>query len=308
MPNALVIAFDSRVRFEPVSGAEDNGDSTVGTVVIPLPTDGEDAPRWVVDGQQRAAALRDARLRRFPIPVVGFITDDLREQRTQFILVNSTKPLPKGLIHELLPATDGALPVGLARKRYPSMLLSALNLTANSPMEGAIRTTTMPTGRIRDNSVLKMIENSITDGALYAYRNPRTGEDDGGKMLEVLWNFWSAVAITWPAAWKLPPRRSRLTHGVGIVALGYVMDEITDRQTDVKTPPTRELYAEHLEALRETCAWTEGHWDFGHGERRPWDGLQVTSKDIVKLTDLLLRTYRSSEVAADGQLQMLEAT
>lgn len=294
MPNALVIAFDSRVRFEPVPGTDPNASSAVGTVVIPLAKDGTDRPGWVVDGQQRAAALRDARIEAFPIPVVGFVTDDLAEQRAQFILVNNTKPLPKGLIHELLPATDGALPVALLRKRYPSKLLAALNLTPGSPMHEAIRTPTMPTGRIRDNSVLKMIENSISDGALYQFRDPRTGEGQGARMLEMLWNFWAAVARTWPEAWELAPRKSRLTHGAGIVGMGYVMDEITESIASGGDVPSEDSYVAELACLVDVSAWTGGNWDFGLRDRRAWNEIQVTPKDILKLADFLLRTYRAS--------------
>jgi DGQHR domain-containing protein len=300
MPNAIVIAFDSRVRFDPVPGVKPTAGSAAGSIVIPTPKPGSPNtayPGWVVDGQQRVAALRDAQLDSFPVPVVAFITDDLREQRAQFILVNNTKPLPKGLIHELLPDTDGHLPVTLLRKRYPSKLLSLLNLLPDSPMEQAIRTPTMPDGRIRDNSVLKMIENSITDGALYRYRDPQTGEGDTSSMLKVLWNFWAAVAETWPEAWALPPRKSRLTHGVGIVALGYVMDEITERCAVGSEVPASETYAENLQSLVEICAWTRGQWDFGLREHRPWNELQVTPKDILKLADLLLRTYRNAETS-----------
>ena len=122
MPNALVIAFDSRVRFKPAQGVKAVGGTRAGTLTILFPI-GNPSMRtvagWVVDGQQRAAASREAQLDNFPMPVVAFITDDLREQRAQFILVNNTKPLPKGLIHELLPVTDAHLPAALIRKRYP---------------------------------------------------------------------------------------------------------------------------------------------------------------------------------------------
>src|SRR3954452_19826137 len=53
MPNALVIAFDSRVRFEPAPGVAADDDSAVGTVIIPVAndiTDSNDPPGWVVDG------------------------------------------------------------------------------------------------------------------------------------------------------------------------------------------------------------------------------------------------------------------
>ena len=298
MPNAIVIAFDSRVRFEPAPGVASTDDITAGSIVIPRSEpDSADAPGWVVDGQQRVAALREAQLANFPVPVVAFITDDLREQRAQFILVNNTKPLPKGLIHELLPDTQGHLPLALLRKRYPSKLLSLLNLLPDSPMAGAIKTPTMPDGRIRDNSILKMIENSITDGALYRYRDPQTGEGDTGQMLKVLWNFWGAVAKTWPEAWALPPRKSRLTHGAGIVSLGYVMDEITEVCSSGTGVPMIETYQAHLAPLVEICAWTKGQWDFGLREHRPWNELQVTPKDILKLADLLLRNYRSTKIS-----------
>jgi hypothetical protein len=37
------------------------------------------------------------------VPVVAFVTDDLELQRDQFLRVNNTKPLPRGLVTELLP-------------------------------------------------------------------------------------------------------------------------------------------------------------------------------------------------------------
>lgn len=95
------------------------GCSRAGTLEIPVGADvpDEKKPGWIVDGQQRAAALRDARVDSFPVCVVGFVADGLEEQRQQFILVNATKPLPKGLIYELLPATEGKLPLALQKRR-----------------------------------------------------------------------------------------------------------------------------------------------------------------------------------------------
>src|SRR5262245_21149187 len=167
IPNGIVVAFDRRVRFEPASdGADDVCKS--GTLVIPL--DQDDRPGWIVDGQQRAAAIRDALLEGFPIFVNAFITEEVAEQRAQFILVNSTKPLPKGLIHELLPATEAPLPLALHKKRLPALLLERLNYDQQSPLQGRIRTPTSGEGTIKDNSILRMLENSISDGALYTYR------------------------------------------------------------------------------------------------------------------------------------------
>ena len=44
----------------------------------------------------------------------------------------------------------------------------------------------MPEGVIKDNSILKMLENSLTDGALYHLRDPSTGTGDVNNMLAVV--------------------------------------------------------------------------------------------------------------------------
>ena len=228
IPNGIVVAFDSRVRFEPDARRKtrESGCQS-GTLVIPL--DEEERPGWIVDGQQRAAAIRDARVERFPIFVNAFITEEVAEQRAQFILVNSTKPLPKGLIHELLPSTEAPLPLALHKKRLPALLLERLNYDADSPLRGRIRTPTSGGGTIKDNSILKMLENSISDGALYPYRFTDHGRPDVEGMLRILKSFWSAVSQVFEEAWDKPPRQSRLTHGLGILSLGFLMDAIAEQ-------------------------------------------------------------------------------
>ncbi|MEZ4314236.1 MAG: DGQHR domain-containing protein DpdB [Polyangiaceae bacterium] len=213
IPNAVVIAFDSRVKFEPYKGPNAPY-SRMGTLVIPVDpnTPEEKRPGFIVDGQQRLAAIRDAAVDSFPVCVSAFITDDVREQTEQFILVNSTKPLPKGLIYELLPGTEATLPTLLQRRRLPAHLVTRMNQDTGSPLHGMIHTITNPGGKIKDNSILRMIENSLSDGVLYRVR-AGAGTDDVDAMLEVLYSFWRAVARVFPDAWSLPAKRSRLTHG-----------------------------------------------------------------------------------------------
>src|SRR5262249_61629672 len=64
LPNAVVIAFDSRVRFKPSGPGA--GYSRPGTLCIPLRDDDTEKVGWLVDGQQRAAALRAAGRRAAP--------------------------------------------------------------------------------------------------------------------------------------------------------------------------------------------------------------------------------------------------
>ncbi len=295
LPNAIVFAFDERVRFEATSTPVSVDYVCVGELVIPVDESLPDAdrPAWLVDGQQRSAAIRDADLAHFPVAAVGFIAKGEAEQRSQFILVNNTKPLPKGLIHELLPDTQGHLPTAYARKQLPAALLTRLNFGVSllgEPFAGRISTPTAPDGYIKDNSVLKMIENSLYEGALYQYRDPVDGTGDIESMVLHLNIFWTAVEIAFPGAWELPPTKSRLTHGAGIQALGYVMDHLTDGVPALELPAL-DIPA-HLAKLKPHCAWTGGTWDFGGEQVRRWNGIQNTPTDIRMLTGHLLRNLR----------------
>jgi DGQHR domain-containing protein len=294
IPNAVVVAFDQRVSFQAADVQPFGpGYCRVGTLVIPVRpgTPDEDKPGWIVDGQQRTAAIREARLETFPICVTAFITGDDQEQKEQFILVNSTKPLPKGLIYELLPDTAAKLPTLLQRRRFPTVLLEHLNYDEGSPLLGIIQTPTNPEGLIKDNSILGMLENSLTEGALHRFRDSRTGEGDLESMLVLLKRFWAAVRYVFADAWGLPPRKSRLMHGAGVVSLGFLMDAIADRHRREGIPSEAE-FRDGLEQLREVCRWTSGYWDFGPGHERKWNEIQNTSKDIQLLANYLLTQYR----------------
>ena len=309
LPNSIVVAFDSRVTFRPLEDTPSVETSMHGHLLIP--TGNEDPrglPGWIVDGQQRAAAIRDANINRFPVFVTAFITDSVAEQREQFILVNSTKPLPKGLIYELLPCTDVQLSTTLQRKRFPACLAERLNFDSRSPLHRAIQTPTNPLsdsrsgptkkgpkpsqlqGFIKDNSVLRMLENSLNDGALYRFKRG-DGEVDIDGMLELLFNFWEAVRTIFPESWNLPPAKSRLTHGVGIMSMGHLMDAITDHFRSCGTP-TMEQFAGDLAPLKPLCSWTSGYWDFGPGTQRKWNEVQNTSKDIQMVANYLLIKYK----------------
>ena len=295
LPNALVVAFDSRVRFESDAGdTDDAGLASSGRLIIPVDHRQEEheKPGWIVDGQQRCAAIRDADVERFPVYVTAFITDSVADQRSQFILVNSTKPLPKGLIHELLPSTPAAdLPALLLKKRYPAQLLDRLNYDPDSPLFRRIRTPTTAEGTIKDNSILKMLAMSIEDGALYQWFDPESGAGDTDAMLALLKNYWRAVADTFPSAWDSAPRRSRLVHGVGILALGALMDEISYELRDEGVPSHR-LFCEHLSLVAAECHWTSGVWPLAPDDMRRWNELQNTPRDIRALSDYIVRSYR----------------
>jgi len=285
IPNAIVLAFDNRVQFESLEGSEDHG-----FLIVPITGEGELKPGFVVDGQQRTAALREAENEAFVMPVSAFITDSVEEQREQFMLVNSTKPLPKGLLYELAPHTSARLPSTLQKKKFPYEVLERLNFDNDSPFKGKILTSTNPDGTVKDNSILKMIETSLTDGVLYRFRDPATGRGDIDKMVDVLVNYWSAVADVWADQWDKKPRDSRMLHGVGVAALGGVMDAIADIHDEEMVTGFDTFYRE-LCKIETLCKWDHGYWDFGNDEKRKWNDLQNTSKDIQLLLNHLVGRY-----------------
>jgi DGQHR domain-containing protein len=303
IPNAVVLAFNSSVRFEPASAEfHPEGYSRPGTLFIPFEEEmsDEDKPAFVVDGQQRLAAVRDSSVDAFPLSVVSFITDDVAEQTDQFILVNSTKPLPKGLVYELLPNTGSRLPSSLIKKRFPSQLLTMLNAKRHSPFRGLIQTPTNPGGIIKDNSILRMLESSLNEGVLYRFRS-----DDGSgvdAMISILCAYWGAVSDVFPEAWAKSPKKSRLMHGAGILSMGLVMDAIADRHRN-RIHLKRDLFVEDLKPLKSICRWTDGFWDLRVGQKRKWNEIENTSSDIRLLSTYLLESYKELVWDAAGRTE-----
>jgi hypothetical protein len=190
------------------------------------------------------------------------------------------------------PCWAHKLPTLLQKRRFPAQLLARLNSDSGSPLRGKIRTPTTPSGIVQDNSILKMLENSLSDGLLYRYRDPETNQSDVESMLQIVKSFWKAASIVFPKAWGLPPAKSRLMHGAGIVSMGYLMDAIGERFRDAKIPH-EEQFRHDLLPLVDVCRWTDGYWDFGPGVKRKWNEVQNTPKDIQMLANYLMVQYKA---------------
>ena len=293
-PNAVVLALDSNSRFRARRGQADVH-SAVGTLEIPLPTNGDPKPAWVVDGQQRMMALATSDRTELPIPVSAFIADDLAVQREQFLRINSVKPLPRGLTTELLPEIDSVLPQHLSRRRAPSILCDLLNRDARSPMRGLIRRASMSKrelagARFSDTTIIKILQDSLSSpsGCLFRYRNVATGELDWTGATEVLFTYWNAVQETFPEAWHLPPTKSRLTHSIGLRAMGRLMDRVM-LSVDPAQSATRGEVRRELRKVKPVCHWTSGHWNELNGMR--WNELQNVPAHVRMLSNFLTQVY-----------------
>jgi len=295
-PNALILAFDSPLRFRRSRGpATDDGLALSGVLEIPVPEEGHDRPAWIVDGQQRALALAGTSNRNLAVPVAAFVSADLSIQRDQFLRINNARPLPRGLVTELLPEVDTFLPRKLATRRLPSAVTDLLNRHPGSPFRGLIRRPSTPDADrkqavITDTSVVEMVKARLVEssGCLFAYRNVATGETDSETVMRLLLAYWTAVRETFPEAWGLPPTRSRLMHGAGIKSMGTLMDAIVPRLDFASTDLKADIQAE-LATISPSCAWTAGEWDGLGG--LPWNAVENTSRHVRTLANYLVREY-----------------
>jgi DGQHR domain-containing protein len=299
-PNPIIMALSSLVQFQAIRGNRMPGDELgiTGTLTIPLSTNGRPKPAWIVDGQQRALALSRIKRPDFPVPVTAFVADTVTQQRDQFLRVNNTKPLPRGLVTELLPEMDSPLPARLAIRKAPSALCDILNNDENSPLCGMIKRSSTPKDSkavIVDTAIVRTIQESLgsSSGCLYPYRDITRNETDFDGIVHALSVYWSAVRDTFPEAWGRPPGRSRLMHGAGIRAMGRLMDRVLGF-IDLRQPDAPEVIRKHLALLIPHCRWTSGVWE-DIGLR--WNEIQNFNRHIQELSSYLIRVYLDARVA-----------
>jgi DGQHR domain-containing protein len=296
LAHPLILSFTSEVTFVSSRGPKtSDGFASAGSLRIPKPSAKGQKPAWIVDGQQRALAISLCRDRNFAVPVCAFIADDVGVQRDQFLRINNSKPLPRGLVTELLPEVSSPLPTHLALRKIPSALCDLLNREPQSPFYGLIkrpsmRATESKKSIITDTVVVKMIEESLThpSGCLYPYRNIATGEYDQSAIWSVLRTYWSAVRDTFPEAWGQPPTKSRLMHGVGIRSMGKLMDRVMTT-IDVRSNSAPRLVRRELESIASSCRWTDGVWE-SLGDLS-WNELQNLHRHLSLLSNFLIRRY-----------------
>ena len=277
LPNSVVVAFTRGVRIEEKGGAAkveiDGSEGTVG---------------FVVDGQQRLSALEGLPQKDFEVFVSGILCESEEELRKQFILINNTRPLPKPLIYELLPTVNG-LPHRLSSRSDAAAFIERLNYDEASSLRGQIKQHTNPDGVLQDTVMQKMIMASMSDGAL---RELSSAEDGAERSFQLISNFFAAVQHVFRDAWIWhKPRTSRLVHGVGIMAMGYLMEYLHSALGAFETND----FIPALDSLKDVTAWTSGTWDFGEGNQRPWNGLQFVPRDYMELSQYLLSTLKRNQ-------------
>jgi DGQHR domain-containing protein len=294
-PNPIIIALSSDVRFQSSRGpGAGDGLATSGVLSIPTPVPGKPKPAWIVDGQQRALALSRTQRSDFPVPVTAFVADTVNVQRDQFVRVNNTRPLPRGLVTELLPEVDSPLPPRLAIRKAPSALCDVLNTDETSPLKGMIKRASAgrsaaPEAVITDTVFVEMIQESLMSpsGCLFPYRDVSRNETDFDGVLHALFTYWGAVRDTFPEAWGKTSKKSRLMHGAGIRSMGRLMDRVLGT-VDPRLADAPERTRQHLAVVAPYCHWTAGVWD-DLGLR--WNEVENVNRHIQELSSYLIRVY-----------------
>jgi len=292
----LIIALPSSTRFRQLRGSKaDDSHSALGEVEIHVPAPGRRKTAWIVDGQQRAMALSKSRRATLPVPINAFVADDVAVQREQFLRVNSTKPLPRGLITELLPEVSTVLPLHLSARKVPSTLCETLNRHPDSPFRGLIRRSSMPRGKsqtafVSDTTLVQVIQDSLTSasGCLFPYRNIGAGTADLKGLECVLLTYWNAVKDTFPEAWGRPPRQSRLMHSAGLRAMGRLMDRVMGSVDAADRQAPRRIRKE-LAKIRFLCRWTNGTWEGCGG--LAWNHVQNVPSHVRLLSNFLVQAH-----------------
>jgi DGQHR domain-containing protein len=283
LPNAIVVAFVGNVEVTP------KRDGIVEVTIVV--TDGAEPPGFVVDGQQRLTALSGLPDKDFEIFVSVLVCQDVEELRRQFVLINSTRPLPKALIYELLPGVRG-LPKRLTSRSFAAMLTERLNFDCDSSLRGLIFQHTNPAGVIRDTALQKVIMQSMSDGAIREF----PADEQFGRGFHLVSEFFAGVQRVFPSDWTgHNAKTSRLVHGAGIVAMGFVMETIAARQG----ASTAAEFAEGMQVLKGRTAWTSGTWHFSDTERVPWNAIENTPRQIMTLAQHLVSIVRRSKALKD---------
>jgi DGQHR domain-containing protein len=285
LPNPIVVAFVGNVDIEA------RLDQMV-EITIRLDENGE-PPGFVVDGQQRLTALSGLPDKDFQIFVSVLLCQDVEELRRQFVLINSTRPLPKALIYELLPGVKG-LPKRLTSRSFAATLTERLNFDCDSSLRGMIFQHTNPAGVIRDTALQKVIMQSMSDGAIREFPS----DEQFGRGFNLISEFFAGVQKVFADEWiGHNPKTSRLVHGAGIVAMGFVMETIAARHGAT----TAAEFADGLKVLKGRTAWCSGCWQFSETEKVPWNAVENTPRQIMMLAQHLVAVIRRpSLLKADG--------
>jgi hypothetical protein len=109
------------------------------------------------------------------------------------------------------------------------------------------------------------------------------------KSYMLLTEFFAAVQTVFEDDWRgHTPKTSRLVHSTGIIAMGFVMEDLVARENASNAKD----FVPGLAVLKEHVAWSSGHWVFAKDDIVPWNGIQNVPRQIMQLSQHLVSQVR----------------
>ncbi|HHX8436979.1 TPA: DGQHR domain-containing protein [Vibrio diabolicus] len=320
----LVIGFDHTVKFEPIEEG-----SEFGYLVVPYDPEkpSSELPGAIVDGQQRSGGVKNSHHESYPLPVSIFISENEADYIQQFLILNLGKPLTSVQLNALALYDEIYKPPALAEKAFPLSMCEELGFrNPESPLFGLIKSNGNKDGMIAESSITEFVTN--VQRQLLNTLNVRVYQDLNEKtrkqFIQVLQNFWSAVATVFHEEWVKKSRdmkRSYITHGTSIVGFSYLCrhmlrlfmtpsKNVNNESTLNSELPSPAFFIKELSLIKDQCHFSSEHWELGllrttqedsNGKQleikytRRWNDFQNTTSEKQLFATNLLRIYEVSK-------------
>ncbi|ELR8729665.1 DGQHR domain-containing protein [Vibrio vulnificus] len=320
----LVVGFDHTVKFEPIEEG-----SEFGYLVVPYDPEkpSSELPGAIVDGQQRSGGVKNSYHESYPLPVSIFISENEADYIQQFLILNLGKPLTSVQLNALALYDEIYKPPALAEKAFPLSMCEELGFrNPESPLFGLIKSNGNKDGMIAESSITEFVTN--VQRQLLNTLNVRVYQDLNEKtrkqFIQVLQNFWSAVATVFHEEWVKKSRdmkRSYITHGTSIVGFSYLCrhmlrlfmtpsKNVNNESTLNSELPSPAFFIKELSLIKDQCHFSSEHWELGllrttqedsNGKQleikytRRWNDFQNTTSEKQLFATNLLRIYEVSK-------------
>ena len=196
-----------------------------------------------VDCQHRLGELADSDVN---LAFMAFIGLDLRGEMAMFTIINSKV---RGLQSSLTDFHESNLIENLVRDAPQLFLARQLNEKCDSPWFKMIRYGGETSSGMRRRTSLRMMQTAIR------HLLSRIRAVDGYSVmgvLDLLFNYWGAVATVFDAEWQ-SPRESLLTKGVGLHAMTELLGTLVQKNKRLNIG--RDEFIVVLQSLKGNVDW-----------------------------------------------------
>ena len=243
----------------------------------------DSSARWRFQSRDDATFRPRQRIRR----------DDIEIQRDQFLRVNNTRPLPRGLITELLPEVSTPLPANLEAKKIPSAICELLNSNEHSPFYNDPARLTFERQQ-EERDYIRHVDHCDSSGSI-------------SHLLDVFFRIGTSQLVrqtsmvSGRSSWRTGPRlkpRFRRRGGNRLARVAYARcraslngkaDGSRNVILDPRSPHVLGHVKHELQVIAPVCRWTSGRWaELGDLQ---WNEIQNVPRHIRMLSSFLIRAY-----------------